>query len=969
MASSEDAEAQVKVLAKQAVAKGHRYGPFKGKLVSLANWDEQLQMGSIKIPSGDPNLPGFRFDSNDFTIPMWIRFIKPAESPETQTLTIVQVGFKYFFEVTKDVSVGTEHFILGRKMEDVEIGPDGNPVVKRRGRPRKPKLTPEQLAAMEEEKKKKLEEKVTEEKELKELPEGVRGRSRKCVICGKKFISSALFMQHRQTCGTIKQKDIYEDVEEDEEDEEIEDEDEEESLDDKTDVRADGLVKRPRGRPRKDGQPPQVRKRRGRKRKVGRPRKRPLSDSDEETKQIKYVKDECNPTPKDKEKYPFECDMCENNFPTQTWLDFHKEHHTSPALSFLVCTLCDEAFRFLTSFNGHLDEKHSELDHRARVLASTFRCDACKKQFRSPIHLERHRQRASQETPYPKGPVQIKCKFCEKSFTGEVSLENHTIRKHPERKQHQCTENNCEETFQTKEERASHLETVHGTDPKLIYRCPVENCIKAYTSMSALNYHYELRHTTNRPFTCEICGKTWVKLGKLRDHLKTHSTEKNELCDLCGRAFKTRAELKDHKSDVHSEDGREKISCRYCTATFSRRSSRSYHERRHRNDTPYVCPKPGCNKSFVAVIDFKRHLIYHTGAKLYRCRYCSNCFTRSDYLKGHERRHHLRGEQIVPGPPIEETVTIKVPWPMEKPVKIQGQNVVVIIEPDPTLAAGELTTEALAALERAAEGHVINQDGMHIQMSADQQPNHPVGIVEQATQPGIQSVDTTASQLLQLAAEQATATTSSGGLPQSQGEIVTTSLADGTLDGTQILMQAASQQALLQQTIGAEGTHISMSGEDGSQITMDTATSEQAALVLQQLAGENAQIVMQPSEDGTLGTMHATLQNEDGETSIVMVSLTPEQLANANGVTITEGTAGGAGEGQTLMITTDDVTVNQDGTFVVTSSGNIPSDKNMGIVVTEAEHGEVVLEQGGEAINITEIQSSQLATEDIPPEQ
>ncbi|PIK60798.1 putative zinc finger and BTB domain-containing protein 17 [Apostichopus japonicus] len=69
---------------------------------------------------------------------------------------------------------------------------------------------------------------------------------------------------------------------------------------------------------------------------------------------------------------------------------------------------------------------------------------------------------------------------------------------------------------------------------------------------------------------------------------------------------------------------------------------------------------------------------------------------------------------------------------------------------------------------------------------------------------------------------------------------------------------------------------------------MDAATSEQAALVLQQLAGENAQIVMQPSEDGTLGTMHATLQNEDGETSIVMVSLTPEQLASANGVTIAE---------------------------------------------------------------------------------
>lgn len=126
---------------------------------------------------------------------------------------------------------------------------------------------------------------------------------------------------------------------------------------------------------------------------------------------------------------------------------------------------------------------------------------------------------------------------------------------------------------------------------------------------------------------------------------------------------------------------------------------------------------------------------------------------------------------------------------------------------------------------------------------------------------------------------------------------------------------------------------------------------------------------MQPSEDGTLGTMHATLQNEDGETSIVMVSLTPEQLASANGVTIAEGTAGTAGEGQTLMITTDDVTVNQDGTFVVTSSGDIATDKNLGIVVSEARPGEVVLEQGDSSINITEIQTNQLSTEGIPEEQ
>ena len=36
---------------------------------------------------------------------------------------------------------------------------------------------------------------------------------------------------------------------------------------------------------------------------------------------------------------------------------------------------------------------------------------------------------------------------------------------------------------------------------------------------------------------------------------------------------------------------------------------------------------------------------------------------------------------------------------MEKAVKIQGQNVVVVIEPDPTLADASLAADAIAALD------------------------------------------------------------------------------------------------------------------------------------------------------------------------------------------------------------------------------------------------------------------------------
>ncbi|XP_072174444.1 uncharacterized protein [Diadema setosum] len=959
MASS--GEASVKVYARQELSQGHRYGPFKGKLSDIGA-EEEVEMGQWKIYSQEDD-KWHQLESNDFSIPGWLRFVKITTNVEEQTLTLVQQGKVFYFEVTKDVKKGQEHGLLGIKQEEAPPPPPPDPNKRRRGRPRKIKLTPEQQAELEAEKKKKLEEdKAKQEKMANELAESglSAGRSRKCVVCGQKFVSSVLFMKHRRQCGVVKEV-AGEKLDDDEDEEEEEEEEEkeggitttEESMDAEgfqqstemqgldesmldvgrvegtktsSSILDDGKegdemvpeplpapalpppypwpsgVKRPRGRPRKDGRPPIPRKKRGRRRKKRR------YDDDEDfpsrlARQAVPPAPECTPTPPHPEKFPFHCEICSNNFPTQTWFDLHREQHENPKLQYLICNLCDEAFRFLMTYTTHLNDAHPGMTKREQTMSEKFRCDVCKRAFRSPIHLERHVRKANNTEPPPKGPVQVKCKFCEKTFTMEQGLENHTIRSHPQYKRYQCTADDCMETFDAKEERARHLEEFHGLDPCHIYKCPVTGCSKAYTSVASLNYHYALRHTLEKPFACEVCGKTWVKIGRLREHMKTHSTEKNELCDECGRAFKTRPELKDHKLEAHSDTGKEKLQCRFCTATFSRRSSRSYHERKHRNDAPYVCPKPGCNKRFVAVIDYKRHLIYHTGAKLYRCRYCSNCFTRSDYLKGHEKRHILRGEQIDTAPPIEETVTIKVPWPMEKPVKIQGQNVVVSIEPDPTLAEGDMTAEALIALD--------NLQNVPVEMAVDE--SHVIhttvagDIVRQAAQQAM-SNEIQGTQLLQFPDGTTFATNSASAAMQEAVAQVQAASDSGTVseplpEATQILLQAASEQAeaLIQESMG------------GTQITMEGATSEQAALVLQQLAAENAQVILHPSGEDGMSTMQATLQDENGETSIVVVNLATQPDGSVTAIT--------SGEAQQIALQrAEGGTLDSDGNMIITTA-------------------------------------------------
>ncbi|XP_041479854.1 zinc finger protein 407-like [Lytechinus variegatus] len=1016
MASSEDAS--VKVYARQDLSEGHRYGPFRAKLSEIEP-DQEVEMGQWKIFERDGK-KCHQLESNDFSIPGWLRFIKTTTSEDEQTLTLIQQGKVYFFEVTKEVKKGMEHGLLGIKDEEPPLPPPPDPNKRKRGRPRKIKLTPEEQAKFDEEKNRKLEEAKAKRAQML-LEQAVDssstltpGRSRKCVVCGMRFVNSVLFMKHRRTCGVIKEvagEKLDDDEEEGEEEVDVGERDmTEESMEgiemqESTEMArlADGLedgeegagqsildvareeeetlaslteesaaqprnewlrpvAKRPRGRPRKDGQPPIIRKKRGRKKK-----RRKYDDDDDFLARAVQKREppppECTATPDDPEKYPFSCETCNNNFPTQSWFDLHCMQHEDPKMQYLICKVCDEAFRFLMTYNTHMTEVHAGMSKREQTLSEKFRCDVCKRAFRSPIHLERHIRKANNAEPPPKGPVQVKCKFCEKTFTMEQGLENHTIRAHPEYHRYQCTADDCLETFITKEDRASHLESFHGLDPCHIYKCPVTGCNKAYTTVSSLNYHYALRHTLEKPFACEICGKTWVKIGRLREHMKTHSTEKNELCDECGRAFKTRPELKDHKQEAHTDLGKEKLQCRFCTATFSRRSSRSYHERKHRNETPYICPKPGCNKKFVAVIDYKRHLIYHTGAKLYRCRYCSNCFTRSDYLKGHEKRHVLRGEQIDTAPPIEETVTIKVPWPMEKAVKIQGQNVVVSIEPDPTLTDGDVTSEAMIALD--------NLQHVPVEIASDEtQVVHTTesgDIVQQAAQQAMTN-EIQGTQLLQFADGTTFATNSASAAIQeavAHAQAASTMQAEGHEDipeSTQVLLQAAAAQ---------QGSALL----DGTEITMEGATSEQAALVLQQLAAENAQVILHPSGQEGLSTMQATLQNENGETSYVVVNLATqpdgsvtaisseeaEQLAlqaAANGGTlttedgsmiITTTTAGDLQDSQGTQIAVADgngeeIMVMSDGTSMVMSNGTLQTEdgQEMMLVVQEEEEDTAV---------------------------
>ncbi|SCZ89331.1 BZ3500_MvSof-1268-A1-R1_Chr9g10370 [Microbotryum saponariae] len=80
-----------------------------------------------------------------------------------------------------------------------------------------------------------------------------------------------------------------------------------------------------------------------------------------------------------------------------------------------------------------------------------------------------------------------------------------------------------------------------------------------------------------------------------------------------------------------------KFMCDLCGETFTRRYNLRGHQRAHRNEKPFVCHHPGCDKAFARSHDCKRHELLHLNLRRYSCEPCKREFVRLDALQRHHR--------------------------------------------------------------------------------------------------------------------------------------------------------------------------------------------------------------------------------------------------------------------------------------------------------------------------------------------
>lgn len=158
-------------------------------------------------------------------------------------------------------------------------------------------------------------------------------------------------------------------------------------------------------------------------------------------------------------------------------------------------------------------------------------------------------------------------------------------------------------------------------------------CDKSYTSASSLLIH-ERRHAGERPYVCRFCSKSFPDSSSCSRHQRIHTGERPYVCEICQRAFNDSSHLVTHR---RKHTGERPYSCSQCPKAFFKSSDLKRHLRTHLSERPLACEI--CDKRFKDAGALQKHRRTHLASRPFECEECDKSFfDRSSYLR-HTRIH------------------------------------------------------------------------------------------------------------------------------------------------------------------------------------------------------------------------------------------------------------------------------------------------------------------------------------------
>ncbi|XP_030033831.2 zinc finger protein 62 isoform X2 [Manduca sexta] len=194
----------------------------------------------------------------------------------------------------------------------------------------------------------------------------------------------------------------------------------------------------------------------------------------------------------------------------------------------IPCPLCTMAFRYFSTLQRHMNAVHS---NNNRI------CDFCGKSFRNVTNLKVHISYTHTGT--------CECHICGAKYKNQWCLARHKA-KHHDVKDYKCTK--CAEQFHSQYQRQKHLIKVHDEGHKCTY------CGRMFTRNSFMKDHIRRTHLKEKNVPCSVCNEKFFDNYLLRMHMVKHEGERKFTCEVCGKAFLRRSNLSSHK-EMHKKYG------------------------------------------------------------------------------------------------------------------------------------------------------------------------------------------------------------------------------------------------------------------------------------------------------------------------------------------------------------------------------------------------------------------------------
>ncbi|CAH0555590.1 unnamed protein product [Brassicogethes aeneus] len=387
---------------------------------------------------------------------------------------------------------------------------------------------------------------------------------------------------------------------------------------------------------------------------------------------------------------PIQCETCRQSFMYNIQLIQHCKNynHQSDTAKKLkneyIC--CNLSFSKMVALYRHKKRVHKQ---------EIFICKICNLKFDSKKEAMSHRVSSQHKYAKRKGDVSLqrKCKQCKADFENVLKLKEHINEVHPESKV-KCP--SCGESFTLPQDLTTHLRTlsckfdyskrpldalscdkclyittskaemiyhkVNHEDPIITesntckkavvqYHCPL--CKRLFPKSSLLGHIR--KHTSERPFSCNICGSSFLRRNNLNAHKKLHEKkdvfvdEKNIkgkkkkgiegerpfLCSTCGASFKKKFTLQQHMS-VHTGKS---FKCAFpdCVYTARKMSEIRQHFVVHSENKEFSCNQ--CDYKGKTKLHLNRHMVIHSGEKKFQCPHCKFATRMSTHLQRHLRTH------------------------------------------------------------------------------------------------------------------------------------------------------------------------------------------------------------------------------------------------------------------------------------------------------------------------------------------